>query len=906
MPYQKTDAKLQQLITQAINDPKEPNIPAEMKTAKLTNEDVLAQINKSGERAWEIVAQAIREYDDQEKAVREAESKWLKTLPPEPKEVPPPVKPPDVLSAIAILISMVSIIAFVICGFIYGWRKSGNWLIATMPGSLILTGVVVSVVALVVSELMLYQERSEASSKYEEAKAKWQAQVQTSAGSDEIARLRLDLGKNRQTIDETMLDKVIKSTLRIMINGRLKPSYETRLNIFKAPGLAEVFDPSYAIDTGAKKSLRFLLDNMPGGSIGIAGPRGAGKSTLLRLFCGPKKIISELKGRPVLSVLVSAPVEYLSRDFILYLFSTVCQSLLEIEKRQYTRPTLPELDLTGNESILTPFTPLLRRLPRAALYLGILLVSLSVSLAWLSVRYAKPEDGSARQKQQPAAGAPAAENPQPNVTTSETSAPVAVEPPILKLVKALEIKPGTILMWGVFIIAVGLLLAVILKISIFHLLLSTFLGRRSADFLTFKFFRWKKVIDGGLIRYELDTDMLGTDELEAELQYRAERRRVEALRNTLRREVRVKSLPEQAEDWLRAIKFQQSYTSGWSGALKLPVGLEGGINRAVTLAEKQLSLPEIVHYFIRFLEAISQQYQVIIGIDELDKLESDEKAQRFLNEIKSIFGLERCFYLISVSENAMSNFERRGLPFRDVFDSSFDSIIYADYLNFSAAKNLIEQRVLGRPIPFFGLSYCLSGGLARDLIRSFRSLMELRGEDADDDKNDLGTLCKALIEADLKAKLRAVSIGVKKINLDPECDRFLEKLYRLESEFLSEEVMLRAAHEDWLAARPSNDAPQTTGEEDKKVVAARAKLRDFSEELSTYIYYLATLLQFFRNSLSEDELQQAETDGGGLDKLAKARQVMSINPVITRTMLDQFRLQHRLNWLPPMPFPAQS
>lgn len=131
--------------------------------------------------------------------------------------------------------------------------------------------------------------------------------------------------------------------------------------------------------------------------------------------------------------------------------------------------------------------------------------------------------------------------------------------------------------------------------------------------------------------------------------------------------------------WLKQIKFHQTFTSGWSGGLKLPMGIEGGINNALTIAENQMTNPEIVSAFIQFLSVIPKEYQIIIGIDELDKLESDELAQQFINEIKSIFGIPKCFYLISVSENAMSNFERRGLPFRDVFDSAFDSIVYVSY-----------------------------------------------------------------------------------------------------------------------------------------------------------------------------------------------------------------------------------
>jgi hypothetical protein len=276
-----------------------------------------------------------------------------------------------------------------------------------------------------------------------------------------------------------------------------------------------------------------------------------------------------------------------------------------------------------------------------------------------------------------------------------------------------------------------------------------------------------------------------------------------------------KGLTEVAHDWLARIKFQQSYTSGWSGALKLPIGLEGGISRALTLAENQLSLPEIVDAFTRFISRASEQYQLIIGIDEMDKLESDEKAQRFLNDIKSVFGLDRCFYLISVSENAMSSFERRGLPFRDVFDSSFDSIVYVDYLDFEGSQNLIEKRIVGKPIPFLALSYCLSGGLARDMIRIFRNLIELL--QAHPKGDDLETLCHALIKADLKAKLRAGAITAKKINLETEVDEFLQKLYEFESVPLSEALLFQAA-QDLFSSAASKATNSGKKSKDKKVL----------------------------------------------------------------------------------------
>ena len=136
------------------------------------------------------------------------------------------------------------------------------------------------------------------------------------------------------------------------------------------------------------------------------------------------------------------------------------------------------------------------------------------------------------------------------------------------------------------------------------------------------------------------------------------------------------SLVKRALHWMQAIKFQQSYTSGWSGALKFPIGIEGGIKSDTSVAERPLTLPEIVSGFRDFLRMLGQEYWVIIGIDELDKIHPEDAAERFLNEIKVIFGVERIYYLLSVSENALSSFERRGFPLRNTFDSCFDEIIH--------------------------------------------------------------------------------------------------------------------------------------------------------------------------------------------------------------------------------------
>ncbi len=67
-----------------------------------------------------------------------------------------------------------------------------------------------------------------------------------------------------------------------------------------------------------------------------------------------------------------------------------------------------------------------------------------------------------------------------------------------------------------------------------------------------------------------------------------------------------------------------------------------------SLARHQRPLPEIVEDYRQFVRDVCRKYTVIIAIDELDKIASDEMAQQFMNEIKVLFGLEQCFYLLSI------------------------------------------------------------------------------------------------------------------------------------------------------------------------------------------------------------------------------------------------------------------
>ncbi len=90
-------------------------------------------------------------------------------------------------------------------------------------------------------------------------------------------------------------------------------------------GLRRLQDPKLTVSTGSEYRLQNLLDRMDGGSIAVTGPRGAGKSTLLRRMCSSQGYSAE---EPP-NIYISAPAEYVAREFLAELFQQICDAYLQ-------------------------------------------------------------------------------------------------------------------------------------------------------------------------------------------------------------------------------------------------------------------------------------------------------------------------------------------------------------------------------------------------------------------------------------------------------------------------------------------------------------------------------------------------------------------------------------------------
>jgi Cdc6-like AAA superfamily ATPase len=623
------------------------------------------------------------------------------------------------------------------------------------------------------------------------------------AAKDAFESALAELPKSKDLIEPTVTLSIV-GNIRELIDQVVRAPFRPDLPEADTRGLSEVHNKEFEIITDARRYVRGLIEKMSGGSVGVAGPRGCGKTTLLTSFWQDGQVDAK-----TLSVFATAPVHYDAREFLLHLFTSLCSQVIANE----TETEIPTVWNQMDE---------LRKIPSPRMVdISVLgSVSLIAALILLFAGFVIAVAGAGATR-------PA--------STTTTATPKSTPPPAAKPQDADKesspLGPPAVpyFVWGAVALAIGI--GARLSPS----------QPKPTGLLDFYFGPW--IHESARTKAQEEQDSKAKADPIAALLQRAQRT-------------------------LLGLRFQQSYSSGWSGTLKLPIGLEGGANAAVSFAESQLSLPEIVSEYRKFLQdAIKKRYnRILIVIDELDKLASDEEAKTFLNSIKAVFGEESVYYLISISENAMSSFERRGLPIRDEFDSSFDDAVYIPYLDFDGSRHLLAQRI-PEPPPDVYRAFChiLSGGLPRDLIRNCRKLYDYRRENQTKD-NTVAETCPAIVRRDIKAKLEAIRHNLQRV---PDEEKTAEILAILavdewNRETLAEAILKLGIYQSGLMGMPGPD---------KKNELALANIL---EEIKAYLWFSLAVMTTFASITSAavyDDLHQRKV----FERLASARQWMAVN-----------------------------
>lgn len=585
------------------------------------------------------------------------------------------------------------------------------------------------------------------------------------------AELRIDALIRRRDATEQLLHEAVRlhaaTTVRETLNAQIT-CFDTAFRMFDSRGLEQFADAEREIPTQASKRLMRLMASLSSGSIGLSGARGSGKTTLIQSFVAGESAVPMERIRHGFAV--SAPVRYDAREFVLHLFTRLCEEVL------------------GDKG-----------------------------LAEMRRRWEFERGARGRQ----------------------------------------------VLIWLLFIVGAFLIAAGVVKFLFNGEVLT---GARQTGLLYMSV--------GSLLAYGAIFLILYS-------------------RRAAHRSAKNLHTPERmAEEHFKEIRYQQSIASGWSGGIKLPLGISFGEDAVSTLARSPMTLPEVIDRFRKYAASLSDENYWVIGIDELDKMESEEAARRFLNDIKGVFGVPRCYYLVSVSEDAMSSFERRGMPFRDVFDSSFDAIERVGLLSFAEAQDMLERRVVGFPVPFQMLCQCLSGGLARDLIRAARELvhedrrlteMRTNREPADEEHpSTLEDLCRAVVEAELEGIVSAALIATRAAV--PAFDReWLLSWLRETSAREAHPVALRERCARLIAWPGLFRGVQDISDDTQTTCSIALQLAVFS-------YYAATLLEYFTNDLNQSAVEHViQGDSPIVEKLARARQDMALSARLAWQSVSAFR-----------------
>ncbi|WP_194238527.1 P-loop NTPase fold protein [Streptomyces spongiae] len=341
------------------------------------------------------------------------------------------------------------------------------------------------------------------------------------------------------------------------------------------------------------------------------------------------------------------------------------------------------------------------------------------------------------------------------------------------------------------------------------------------------------------------------------------------------------SMAERTRQQLRRLQFVRTSSTVSTAVVKIsaPLGADLGGTYSDQLAENQLTLPELVEQYQDYAAEVAHWWRahhggtgrLFIGIDEVDRIVEPDGAQQFLNEVKAVFDVPHCFYLVSISEEALAAFERRAVATRTTFDTAFDEVVRVDYLGYEASVALLSRRVAGLPRPFIALCHSFSGGLPRELVRSARTIVEFSQQGAD---GSVRSLARALVTEEIQTLKRGHLTRVSGRN-PRQADSLTMRLYDPAWPEATPEGLLRAAGTElaWGA--------QLSGDDILDLLAL---------ELASVFCFHATLLEIFEDPRLPDRLRDPEsTEAGFVNQLARVRSLMPANRPLSMQLINQLR-----------------
>ena len=158
--------------------------------------------------------------------------------------------------------------------------------------------------------------------------------------------------ESQQREAQAALEKAVLTAVLTALNEAVVAATAPRMHAASLDGLRSALTDDKVVVTEAFGQLTRKLRGRSEGSFGIAGPRGVGKTTLINfLAIGPGLPSPDsadgreaVARKPRLGVVVSAPVRYQARDFVLYLYAELCKKVIGPDADEALRDKIHDLD----------------------------------------------------------------------------------------------------------------------------------------------------------------------------------------------------------------------------------------------------------------------------------------------------------------------------------------------------------------------------------------------------------------------------------------------------------------------------------------------------------------------------------------------------------------------------------
>lgn len=335
--------------------------------------------------------------------------------------------------------------------------------------------------------------------------------------------------------------------------------------------------------------------------------------------------------------------------------------------------------------------------------------------------------------------------------------------------------------------------------------------------------------------------------------------------------------------------IQQSTNGLTTGAAQV---LSLGSTHTTSVSTLPPNYPELVEEFRALLKDIAaekavQNKTVVIAIDEVDRLGSDTQALAFLREIKAILGVPFVHYLISVADDVGAAFVRRGLPHRDVTDSSLDDIVHVQPSTLAESRAIFAKRSDTLMGPYVMLAHALSGGVLRDLLRYGLQISEIQAETQSYELTDIS---RRLVLEELAETFAGFRTLLSKQQWTHDTRDVLAS-FRILSSYLRDPCPCAQAeiqHALNQFAFHTDSGQQPNAGPDHELPDG---VRQLIDEASAYAYFSLTLLGIFSTEGFDRRTRLAAAHGpdGDPDRLAEARQELGISPHSARSLIENIR-----------------